>query len=72
MEKHLTENVLQSFFSRNRWMLGIGHAYKRQEGVLPYIRRDFKQWTWEGDESDDNISAKTETIHQGKLMDNIS
>ena len=33
---------------------------QKAEGVLPYIRIDIKGWV--GDESDDNISAKTE-IH---------
>jgi len=35
---------------------------QKAEGVLPYIRTDINRWTREGDESDDNISAKTE-IH---------
>ena len=35
---------------------------QKAEGVLPYIRTDTKRWTWEGDDSNDNISAKIE-IH---------
>lgn len=29
-------------------------------GLLPYVRTDFKRWTWEGDQSDDIINESTD------------
>jgi len=39
---------------------------QKAEGILPYIRTDLEQLTGEDDESDGNISAKTEIHSLGK------
>ena len=63
MEKQLTEQCLIIILHKKQmdtWR--YWPRLQKVEGVLPFIRTDFKQWTWEGDDNDDNILVKTE-IH---------
>jgi hypothetical protein len=63
VEKDLTEQCLTITLLKKLMDTQYWPRLQKAEGVLPYIRTDAtKRWTWEGDESDDNISAKTE-IH---------
>ena len=62
VEKHLTEQCLTIILFKKQLGARYWPRLQKAEGVLPYIRTDFKRWTWEGDERDDNTSAKAE-IH---------
>ena len=66
MEKHLTEQCLTIILFKKQLDARYWPRLQKAEGLLPYIRTDFKRWTWEGDERRDNISAKAEIHSLGK------
>lgn len=62
VEKHLTEQYLTIIVLKKQMDTQYSPCLQKAEGVLPYIRMNFKRWSWEGGKSNDKICTKTE-IH---------
>jgi hypothetical protein len=59
VEDHLTEKCLTIILLKKR-MNAQDWPRLYKAGVLPYVKTDFKLWTWEGDQSDDIINESTD------------
>ena len=56
MENHLTAECVTIILLKKQMNARYWPRLYKTGEVLPYIRTDFKRWTWEGDESDDIIN----------------
>jgi hypothetical protein len=64
MKKDVTEQCLTIILPKKHMDIQYWPRLQK-EGVFPYIRTDFKRWSWEGEQSDDLIIAMTDSHSPG-------
>ncbi|KAF9062589.1 CHAT domain-containing protein [Rhodocollybia butyracea] len=67
VEEHLTKQGLMITLLKKKLDSQHWPSLQREEAgrAPPYIRTEFNQWTWEGDESDDTIRASPDSYSLG-------
>jgi hypothetical protein len=61
VENHLTEECLTIILLKKQINARYWQRLYITRGLLPYVRTDFKRWTWEGYQSDDIINECTDS-----------
>ncbi|KIM72156.1 hypothetical protein PILCRDRAFT_82145, partial [Piloderma croceum F 1598] len=65
VENHLTAECLLIILLKKQMNARYWPRLCKAGGVLPYVRTDFKRWTWEGDQSDDIIDESADYCEPG-------